>query len=53
VEPLLVAAGGNRDRARALWATAHDLVALELNDRFPADADLDAARDALVGAFGR
>jgi len=39
--------------ARALWAAAHGLVALELHDRFPPDADLDAAWAALVAAFTR
>lgn len=37
------AAGGDRDLARAAWAFAHGMTILELNDRFPADADLDAA----------
>lgn len=50
-EPLLAAVGGDPDRARAMWAAAHGLVALELNDRFPADADLDAAWAAFVDAF--
>jgi len=34
---------GDPDRARAIWAFAHGMVILELNGRFPADADLDAA----------
>ncbi|MEV0651222.1 WHG domain-containing protein [Phytomonospora sp. NPDC050363] len=29
--------------ARAVWAFAHGMVVLELEDRFPPDADLDAA----------
>jgi AcrR family transcriptional regulator len=37
------AAGGDRDLARAFWAFAHGMTILELNSRFPADADLDAA----------
>jgi AcrR family transcriptional regulator len=37
------AAGGDRDLARAAWAFAHGMTILELNNRFPADADLDAA----------
>ena len=37
------AAGGDRDLARAAWAFAHGMMILELNNRFPADADLDAA----------
>jgi AcrR family transcriptional regulator len=40
------------DRARALWAFAHGMVILELNGRFPPDADLDAAWRAGVEAFG-
>lgn len=42
-EPLVTAVGGDPDRARALWAFAHGMVSLELADRFPLDADLDAA----------
>ena len=34
----LVAAAGSVDRARAVWAFAHGMTILELNDRFPADA---------------
>ena len=41
--PLINAVGGDINRARALWAFAHGMVSLELADRFPADADLDAA----------
>jgi AcrR family transcriptional regulator len=37
------AAGGDRDLARAFWAFAHGMTTLELNSRFPADADLHAA----------
>ena len=40
--PFLRAAGG-QDQARAAWAFAHGMVALELARRFPAGADLDAA----------
>jgi hypothetical protein len=39
----LLSATGDPDRARAVWAFAHGMVILELNGRFPADADLDAA----------
>ncbi len=49
--PLLAACGGDQDRARAAWAGAHGLVSLELADRFPPDADLDAAWGAFVAAF--
>ncbi|HEX4907751.1 MAG TPA: TetR/AcrR family transcriptional regulator [Actinomycetes bacterium] len=42
---------GSRARARALWAFAHGMVMLELDQRFPPDADLDAAWAAGVTAF--
>ena len=42
---------GSRARARALWAFAHGMVLLELDQRFPPDADLDAAWRAGVAAF--
>lgn len=41
--PLIHAAGGDQDLARAVWAFAHGMTILELNDRFPRGADLDAA----------
>jgi AcrR family transcriptional regulator len=47
----VVDAFGDRDRARAAWAAAHGLVALELAGRFHEDADLDAAWAAMVAAF--
>lgn len=50
--PVIEAAGGDVDRARAAWAFAHGMVMLELNGRFPPDADLDAAWAAGVAAFG-
>lgn len=43
ISPLLAAVGGDRDRARAVWAFAHGMVALELANRFPPQADLPAA----------
>src|SRR5215471_11168803 len=43
VIPAIRAAGGDPDLARAAWAFAHGMTTLELNNRFPADADLDAA----------
>jgi AcrR family transcriptional regulator len=43
VIPVVQAAGGDRDLARSAWAFAHGMTILELNGRFPADADLDAA----------
>lgn len=36
------------DTARAAWAWAHGLAILEIANRFPADADLDAAWRVLV-----
>ncbi|MEU7873490.1 TetR/AcrR family transcriptional regulator [Dactylosporangium sp. NPDC049140] len=39
--PLFQATGGDRERARAIWAFAHGMVILELNRRFPPGADLD------------
>jgi AcrR family transcriptional regulator len=48
--PLLRVAG-SRARARALWAFAHGMVMLELDQRFPPDADLDAAWEAGITAF--
>jgi len=41
--PLLDAVGGDIDTARTLWAFAHGMVTLELADRFPPDADIEAA----------
>jgi AcrR family transcriptional regulator len=44
----LLAAAGSLSRARAVWAFAHGMTTLELNGRFPPDADLDAAwRDGI------
>jgi AcrR family transcriptional regulator len=50
-EPL-VGAAGSESRARATWAFAHGMTILELDGRFPAGADLDAAWDAGVAALG-
>jgi hypothetical protein len=36
---------GDRVLARAVWAFAHGMTSPELNERFPPDADLDAAWD--------
>lgn len=50
VLPLLDALGGDMDRARAAWAFAHGMVALELANRFPEHADLETAwRVGLTG----
>jgi AcrR family transcriptional regulator len=50
--PLLRVAG-TQARARAIWAFAHGMVMLELDHRFPPDADLDAAWQAGITAFQR
>lgn len=50
--PILRAAG-DPDLARAIWAFAHGMVILELDRRFPVDADLDAAWAAGIGAFAQ
>jgi AcrR family transcriptional regulator len=42
---------GDPDRARAVWAFAHGMVALELAERFPPGADLDAAWQAGITAL--
>jgi AcrR family transcriptional regulator len=49
----LLHATGSRELARAAWGMAHGLVMLELNGRFPPDADVDAAWAAGVAAMER
>jgi AcrR family transcriptional regulator len=49
--PVVEAFGGDPDLARAAWAFAHGMTILELNDRFPPDADLDAAWKRGLDAF--
>jgi AcrR family transcriptional regulator len=51
--PLVEAVDGDRDAARALWAFAHGMTILELNRRFPTDAELDAAWARGIAAFRR
>ena len=51
--PIVEAMGGDRDLARAFWAFAHGMTILELNARFPADADLDATWSRGLSAFRR
>jgi AcrR family transcriptional regulator len=51
--PLIEATGGDRHAARAAWALAHGMTILELNDRFPPGADLDAAWSRGVEALQR
>ena len=49
--PLRAAAGGDADLARAAWAFSHGMVMLELTNRFPPWADIDAAWREGVGAL--
>src|SRR5829696_8557922 len=48
----IVQAVGDPNLARAVWAFAHGMVILELDERFPADANLEAAWAAGLAAFG-
>jgi hypothetical protein len=48
---LYQATGEDLDLARAVWAFAHGMIILELNCRFPGDADLDAAWQRGLAAF--
>ena len=50
--PVYLAVGEDPDLARAAWAFAHGMTNLELNERFPPGADLDAAWERGVAAFG-
>jgi AcrR family transcriptional regulator len=45
------AVGRDSDLARAAWAFAHGMTILELDRRFPPDADLDAAWERGIRAF--
>jgi AcrR family transcriptional regulator len=45
------AAGEDADRARAAWAFAHGMALLEIANRFPPGADIDAAWRAGMDAF--
>jgi AcrR family transcriptional regulator len=49
--PVYEAVGGDRDLARAAWAFAHGMTILELDRRFPPDADLDEAWNRGLEAF--
>ena len=51
--PLVRAVGGGMDRARAVWAFAHGMVILELDGRFPPDADLGSAWRTGLAAFAQ
>jgi AcrR family transcriptional regulator len=50
--PVVALLGGDRDAARALWAFAHGMTILELDGRFPAGADLEAAWARGLRGFG-
>jgi AcrR family transcriptional regulator len=45
------AAGEDANRARAAWAFAHGMALLEIANRFPPGADIDAAWREGIGAF--
>ena len=49
--PIYLATGKDADRARAAWAFAHGMALLELTNRFPPGADIDAAWEAGIRAF--
>ena len=49
--PLVAAVAGDPDLARAAWAFAHGMTILELDRRFPPDANLDAAWACGLEAF--
>jgi AcrR family transcriptional regulator len=49
--PVYEAVGRDRDLARAAWAFAHGMTILELDCRFPPDADLDEAWNRGLEAF--
>lgn len=49
--PIYDAVGRDPDLARAAWAFAHGMTILELNSRFPPNADLDAAWKQGIDAF--
>jgi AcrR family transcriptional regulator len=49
--PLFEAVGRDIDLARAAWAFAHGMTILELNNRFPPQADIDAAWKRGLDAF--
>jgi AcrR family transcriptional regulator len=51
-EPFRTVTGGDEHRARALFAMAHGLTVLELDDRLPPDADVERAWAEGAAAFG-
>jgi AcrR family transcriptional regulator len=50
-EPVVIAAGGDHDLARATWAFAHGMTILELDGRFPPSGDRDAAWASGIAAL--
>jgi len=48
---VVAAAGGSHLKARVLWAQLHGLVDLELQGRFPADADMDESWELVIQSF--
>jgi AcrR family transcriptional regulator len=52
-EPVVIAVGGNPDRARAAWAFAHGMTILELDGRFPSNAYLETAWATGLDRFAR
>jgi AcrR family transcriptional regulator len=51
-EPFLLATGDS-DIARAMWSFAHGMVILEIDGRYPPDADLDKAWAAGAAAISK
>jgi AcrR family transcriptional regulator len=52
-QPLRDAVGGDLVEARVLWAFAHGLIMLELNDRFPPGTDPDELWEVGLAALRR
>jgi AcrR family transcriptional regulator len=52
-QPVIAASGGDQAAARGLWAFAHGMTILELNRRFPPDADLEPAWERGLAAFAK
>jgi AcrR family transcriptional regulator len=48
---VVAAAGGSHLKARVLWAQLHGLIDLELQGRFPADADMDESWELVIQSF--
>lgn len=49
--PLISIFAGDQGRARAAWAFAHGMTILELDGRFPEDADIEAAWRSGIAAL--